>query len=102
MLRACGEHQQQLGFGAERLGGNLGIGLQHQAADALGPRRTARLAGQHHLVAVAAQAVTDGIDGGGLARTLAAFQADETRVAKQRGTHCAGVSWVRCRRSCCR
>ncbi|MNI52554.1 hypothetical protein D3C73_1073480 [compost metagenome] len=102
MLRAGGEHQQQFGLGTERFGSDLGIGLQHQAADAFGQRRATGFAGQYDLMAVAAQALTDGVDGRGLARALAAFQADETGMAKQRGTHCAGVSLVRCWRSCCR
>ena len=61
----------------------------------------AGLAGQQHLVAVCVQGLADGIDGGGLARAFAAFQADKARVAQQRGGHC-GAAWLRCWRNCCR
>ncbi|MNV70706.1 hypothetical protein D3C71_1636860 [compost metagenome] len=102
MLRAGGEHQQQLGLGRERLGGDLRIRREHQRADALGQGGAAGFAGQHHLMPARLQGLADRVDGGGLAGALAPFQADEMRVPVQRGTHWGAASLVRLLRSCCR
>ena len=73
MLRARGEHQQQLGIRGHRLIGRR----QQQFADAFGQRRAARLAGQQRLAARRAQAFGEKFAVGGLAGAFRAFQGDE-------------------------
>ena len=62
----------------QRLGQRVHRRVQDQLAQALGEHRAAGFAGAQHRGTRAAEALGDGVDVGGLAGTVDAFECDET------------------------
>jgi cellobiose-specific phosphotransferase system component IIA len=92
MLRARGEHQQQFRL---RMHGFAGA-AQQQFADAFRQRRAARFAGADDLLAIGQQRLAQRGQHRALAGALAAFDAQQARLALQRRGH-LGAAW-RCAR----
>jgi hypothetical protein len=71
-LRARGEHQQQLGLGAQRA-----ARVEQHRADRLARRRAAGFARAHHFAPGGGERIADRGEHGRLARALAALEADQ-------------------------